>query len=515
MSFNEIYTQMLYGSISGLDRIRFRGTIRSLGNVLGMEKFLSYHKILLKDFKNFVLGTTRSVVKSAEQYASEQGVPYLYLNSSQISKEELARSYLIPERPGLVCVLRTVETCRTFTVGPNKANKSQELRSESGKCAHYYFYFDDPQYGFGHIRLQSWYPFSVTINLNRRHWLERQLQEARIDYRKADNCFVRLENVVRAQELLDAQLRTDWPTMLGMLMRNYVPFLPLAVRPLLLEYYWSAEETEYATDYMFKNSRDLDRMFPMFCRHAMMHFGAPAILRFLGKNEPKGHWPDEITSDCRRRYNGVRVKHWVSGNSIKMYNKAGSILRIETTICNNRDLKVFRQANDDPTQPFKWQHLRKGVADLHRRCQISQAANQRYADAIAETPTSERLNEMISSISKRVKVDKYQYRAIKIGDAKDQQLLQFIAQGQWTVSGFRNRDLASFINNGKIPANTKAKRRLSAKTSRLIRLLKAHHLIAKIPHESRYRITSKGQKITATLLIISNVEVQKLMDMAA
>ncbi len=38
-----------------------------------------------------------------------------------------------------------------------------------------------------------------------------------------------------------------------------------------------------------------------------------------------------ITS-FKDRAEGVRVKHWVRGNSIKLYDMAGSLLRTETTI---------------------------------------------------------------------------------------------------------------------------------------------------------------------------------------
>jgi len=72
----------------------------------------------------------------------------------------------------------------------------------------------------------------------------------------------------------------------------------------------------------------------------------------------------------------------VNRNSVKMYNKCGNILRVETTISNTRDFKVFRYPNDDERQEASWQKMRKGVADLHRRCEVSDKSNTRYADAI-------------------------------------------------------------------------------------------------------------------------------------
>src|SRR5665213_487606 len=87
--------------------------------------------------------------------------------------------------------------------------------------------------------------------------------------------------------------------------------------------------------------------------------------------------------------------HRVNANSIKMYDKQGSVLRVETTINNTRDFKVFRAAGEKdgaaqavPANPGvdlkgKWQRMRKGVADMHRRAQVCQSANTRYLQAMA------------------------------------------------------------------------------------------------------------------------------------
>jgi hypothetical protein len=66
-----------------------------------------------------------------------------------------------------------------------------------------------------------------------------------------------------------------------------------------------------------------------------------------------------------------------------MYDKAGSILRVETTIARTKDFKVFRPAHDQPNGKLEWRPLRKGVADLHRRAQLSQRSNEAYLEALS------------------------------------------------------------------------------------------------------------------------------------
>ena len=131
------------------------------------------------------------------------------------------------------------------------------------------------------------------------------------------------------------------------------------------EYYWSADETEWATDIMFKSVAALEELFPSFVHHAMRVCDSPSVMKYLGRRSLVGIAPEEVISDYRRRYEGIRVKHSVNYNSVKMYNKSGSLLRIETTINNTRDFKVFRRPNDDEGKPASWQKMRKGVSDLH------------------------------------------------------------------------------------------------------------------------------------------------------
>jgi hypothetical protein len=95
----------------------------------------------------------------------------------------------------------------------------------------------------------------------------------------------------------------------------------------------------------------LEELFPSFVHHAMRVCDSPSVMKYLGRRSLAGRVPDEVISDYRRRNEGIRVKHIVNSNSVKMNNKSGSLLRIETTINNTRDFKVFRSPNDDESKP--------------------------------------------------------------------------------------------------------------------------------------------------------------------
>src|SRR5258708_2126143 len=93
----------------------------------------------------------------------------------------------------------------------------------------------------------------------------------------------------------------------------------------------------------------------------------------------------------RERSEGVRIRHSLNGNSLKMYDKEGSILRVETTIVRPKDFRVYRAKEGEPKGPKSWRILRKGVSDMYRRAQVCRAANQRYLEALASVSGSSSL----------------------------------------------------------------------------------------------------------------------------
>jgi len=512
----ELYQDQIRGAIKGLDRIRFRGTLRWLANESGMRTFLGKRGILLKDFTRWVQGITLGIRDSCDRRAQELGLETRYLNSGEIDKEELARK--IAQEKGIavgpIGNLSVVESCIAPKIKGNKTEKTIELKMVPSKCIHLYRYFDHAEYGFGHVRLQTWAPYNLVICLNGRHWLERQLQQNGIAYRKDRNCFPWIEDLAAAQQLMDQQLETNWSEMLNGLARELCPDLD-AVLPLRPEYYWSANETEWATDILFTSADYLDRLYPSLVTHAMRTSDSPSVMRFFGRRDNRGLSPEELISDYCRRYEGIRVKHWKNQNSIKMYNKSGTILRIETTINQTRDFKVFRHPDDDTKRPASWQKLRKGVSDLHRRCEVSDQCNERYGDALAAASVEEKLQEVLSPACNKIRKKGKTYRGLNLWQKEDFQLLRFLAQGEHALSGFRNTDLRKFLYPQSHHVEKPEQKRYSGRTTRRLKLLRVHGLIKKVAKENRYVPTAQGQKFACALLNASDVTIKLLTEIAA
>lgn len=524
-SFVQRHGSEVKGSLSGLDRIRFRGTIRWLASLRGMASFLATCGVLLKNFKPWAQSLTRRILLATEELQLKTGRRLVYLPSSQERKEERARAIAAENgiTEGLIGVLKCVEPCQTFAVGPNRASKHLELRCISGKCAHLYFYLQHREFGLMHVRLQTWLPFTAQVCLNGREWLARQLRRAGIGFEQRDNCFVDVADVTKAQALLNEQLQMNWSNVLNSLLDEVHPARAtlfgerlgerLGDRPM--EYYWSADETEWATDVMFRSAADLGRLYPRLVQHAITTFGSGDVLRFLGRcPQVRRFQSSDVISTLKTRPEGTRVKHQLNRNSVKMYDKQLSVLRVETTINDPRDMKVYRPKEGDAQGPKSWKRLRKGVADLHRRAEVSQKSNERYLESLAAVEHQETLHETASPVCQPTTWAGRRVRGLQPFQADDASLLAAVSRGEFVINGFRNRDLRPLLF-GTTEVSEQEQRRQSAKVTRLLRLLRAHGLVAKIAKTHRYQLTERGRTTITALRIAQHTPTNRLATLVA
>ena len=153
------------GTLSGFDRLVFRGHLRSISYPGGMMTYLWYNQVLLKNFGNHVAEVTERLKEASLAEAKAYGRPVKYLNSSQTDKETIARGILAQDgvHAGLVCVLSCLEPCWKFEIHRNRMTKKLELQLRSGKCLFLYHYQIHPVFGFLNARIQTWFPFSIQI----------------------------------------------------------------------------------------------------------------------------------------------------------------------------------------------------------------------------------------------------------------------------------------------------------------------------------------------------------------
>lgn len=486
LSFVQQHQDKITGVLSCFDRLIFKGHL-PISHAQGMAGFLQRHGKLLKDFKTFAPEQAARIKAHAEALAKQAGRPYRYLGQ-KLRQEDLARAIAQEDgvTEGLVCVLATLETTPSFRIAYG-CGKPLLLRDKR-RCLVLYFYYLDPEFGLLHVRLSTWFPLTIQVYFNGHDWLANAMDRAGLSYQRRDNAFTMLEDPQRAQALAERLTTKSLRGFLDALARRVNPLL----RDLLqgLTYYWVIDQAEFATDVLFRDRAALQDLYPRLLEHALRHFGAEDVLSFLGK-KLDGRFRGDVVTDLKKRPLGYRLKHRVGGNWLKMYDKFGQVLRIEVVINQPRAFRHRRWGTRQGQRVLAWFPLNKSVTLLGRYAEIAQAAARRYLDALAIVHDPQPTRRLLDRVCDRVRYRERTCRPLNPLSTRDQQLFRAVLRGEHALRGFAAKDVARELGYGRSDDPT-VRRRQGARISRLLQLLRAHGLIAKIPNTRRYRATSKG-----------------------
>ncbi|MCL2853785.1 MAG: hypothetical protein FWE20_12310 [Defluviitaleaceae bacterium] len=506
--------------ITGFDRIVFKGMIMPIMHAAGMTSFLVARSVLNKDFKTYAMNQSQAIVQSAEELSMTQsGRGITYIPSYKERKETLAhdRQNETGLTEGLIGVWSCVESCNTFRSTFDPTSTYPSLKFERSKCKHLYFYFDDPVYGFMSVRLQTWAPYEIQIALNGREWLRRSLDKAGCDYVAKGNKFLHIDDYGLAQEFLDAQARTEFSGVLKGFLPSVFPRMPEVVGPGL-SYYWTYWQTEVAKDYIFEDSTTLSALMDDFQIHAMITGRGDRILKYFGSpvradGQPYRNTNPEIMSRTNAWYDGARVRHWNSKNSVKLYNEH-NVLRFEMTMNDPTRFKIYRHAeNQDKSEPKRFLPMRKGIADTAARVEISKNIINLFTEHMATVKESTRLRELIDPVCTPMVRNGKRVRSLDVF-GKDRELIRAISDPVFDVHAITNTKLQANLK-GTAWAKDMSGKKLSGRITRNLRLLREHGLIKKLPNQRKYVLTDKGRKITTATDAALATSVESLLKEAA
>jgi hypothetical protein len=461
-----------------------------------MASFLDTRGIYRRDVKRFVLTQAYRLKDHARQMAAREGRPYQYLGE-RTRKEDVARQ--LAERDGiqdgLVCVFSVLETCRTFSLRWREG--SAFIQSARRKCLILYDYFMDRELGLIHVRLQTWFPLQLQVYVNGHDWLARKLTRHGIRYTKQDNVFLWLEDFRRAQMFADRFVSLGWVARLDRYARRVNPLL----RDVLasMQYYWVTTQSEYATDLVFKSRQHLQELFPRLLEHSTLCFTAQDVMTFLGRTF-HGKFEGEVVTDqfahaLQGRLPGRRVKHRMKQNWIKMYDKAGVVLRVETVINQPEEFRVRRRVRRRGRRVTEWVPLRKSVAYLFRYRELALQSNARYLNALAQVddPTPG-LRGLDAITTRKHPASGRTAKAFNPVARADDQLFAALMSGEHALHGFTNHDLRAKLADSSLRL-ADDERRQSAQVSRLLHRLHVYGLVAKIPRSRRWHVTAFGHRV--------------------
>jgi hypothetical protein len=251
-----------------------------------------------------------------------------------------------------------------------------------------------------------------------------------------------------------------------------------------VQYHWSVDQCEYATDVVFKRQAGLAAIYGTLTRTAIHTVKPDNIATFLGKK-----LSPQFEGESGNRYNirieGTRIKHTTGPVSLKLYDKFSLILRIETTVNDLTFFKHYREVEHrDGTKETKWASMQKTIYSLPALRELLEAANRRYLEFLSTLEDPRNGRDKLDKLSQPVTQEGRSYPGFNLFDTDDDALFQTLLRGEFNISGLQNKSLRRFLphlNSGQV--------------SRLLKRLRLHGLIKKVAHGYKYYVTTFGKDI--------------------
>jgi len=483
-SLVERYSSHLVGVLACFDRLVITGTLPGWCHPAGMAVYLTGQGLRLFDYaKQFAEPLRDAIRANAERLAQEHGLTIEFIRKVGAFRKEDRIQALLAARgtdPGLVHIFAAMETCPAYTPWHDKETGQTVLRRKTTKCLHYYFYFIDAEFGLCYLRVPTWAPFRLQFYCNGHAWLARQLAAEGIAFTPLDNTFLTIADLPRAQALADAFPVERLHRALEGFATRYCPAVCQAPQGV----HWSLLQVEYATDLIFRRREDLQPLYETLIRTALHTVKPEQVAMFLGK-KLDGRTTAELGTDFRTRTQGTCVKHYLGWAAIKMYDKQGIVLRIETTVNDVTALKHYRTVEHrDGTTETKYAPMPKTIYSLPPLRALLQASNQRYLDFLADLDDPSDGQRALPKLGTAQKRDGRSFRGFNLFTEADLAPILALLRGEGCISGITNRMLRRVLTG-----------KTSAQISYFLKRCRVFGLLKKCGKAYKYYLTKLGRRV--------------------
>lgn len=431
--FLERHSDKIIGTLGCFDRVIIQGTLPDICHPHALTRFFYSHGIRIFDFKPWAAPMRDEINENIKALAAENGLEIEFVRRSKDSKEARIQEILAPrgDHPGIVHIFSAMESCTAFKPWHDKQTHATFFKYDSGRCLHDYVYFIDAEFGLCYLRLPTWAPFRLQFYFN-------------------------------GHNPVIARFRSG--------------------------VHWSIMQAEYATDIIFPDNQSLPPIYEELVRTLSHAVKPDRIAMFLGKRlDPR--YDGELGGQFSTRLEGHTLRHFMGKNGIKMYDKFGRILRIETF---SNDLSFFkhhrRVEHRDGTYSYQTANLRKTIYSLPDLAELMRGCNRRYLEFLSAVDDPTNGIKRVNQISRPVKEAGRSYRGFNLFSPDDEAVFHAIAQGSVQGFGIRNRQLRARLG------------KTSGQVSRILKRLRKHGLIKKVRETYKYYLTSLGRQVVTTSL---------------
>lgn len=493
MLLTDKYADKIYGTITCYDRMIIQGYIPGWSHAEGMTGYLKANSIRIFDFSNFSQPLTEQIRQNAQRIADENGIEIEFIRKLRAFRKDDRIQEIISKTgktEGLIHIFSAMEQCNTYKPWHDKMTGKTFLKFDQSKCLHYYFYFIDKELGLCYLRVPTWAPFRLQFYMNGHNLLAHKLQKKDVAYRMHDNAFLEISDIETAQKLSDRINPEDLHKVLDVLARRYCP----VADSLGLRYTWTVQQIECATDIMFKHPEDLAPLYDEIVGTAIFTVKPDNIATFLGQRITY-NCKKEVGTNYNQRILGTRIKHHMGDVSIKMYDKFGHVLRIESTCNDIGTFRVKRQVEHrDGSSTEQKAPLKKSIYSLYQLFTIMKAANYRYLEFVSSFDDHSNGNSNLTKVTSPVMESERSYRGFNFFAERDLQVLEVISRGEYMTFGMQGKDIRQHLGDIN-----------SSAMSRIFKRLRLHGIIERVKGTYKYFPTAYGKEVIAAGLTIRNL----------
>jgi hypothetical protein len=474
-TFFKQYKDHISFSYSYFDRLVFNGYIQGTykeSNIVQLLKNLNFNKLT----NGVIRCLTDQLNSHINHYASINNIPVIWWDSiggtNGDKKQYVFDNYYQNPPIGknkVLCILTTKEFVKSATTrefdrkeGTGKYNRLYIIEKP---VKQYYIYLHDRELGFCCLKISSYLPFPSKFFCNGHYILQQQLEKKGIAYKMHDNSFVKISDEEGFKKLVSSLPEGEW---ISSRITNWMDVFfrfhkgNRSTCSKLLTHNWFIGQTELCSNIIFKSPRYLDSLFSHLLAEQHV-IGYPDKLHTIFDAK-------RVFKQTSTRLNRVKkqatIKHWHKSNSIKMYNKGGWLLRVETTI-------------NSPELPGR--KLKKAVWNLQTYGWYSLGCNNRYFEALSSTDPG--IFEDVGYLDKPV--IKQNGKRIAAPDLRNEfqvELISILLRPKYLTFGFRTKDLLVDFNEN--PKTAKIRYELSKLIER--------RLVKKMEKTNYYVVTKQG-----------------------
>ncbi len=459
-------------SYSFFDRIIVRGYIIGMfrpANVIALLRNLGFSKHTNGVFKLLSDQLNNHIKKFSEKL----NVPILWRENHGGKEMEMQsyveENYFNPNKLGVICIIKSLEFMNCYW------NKQITTKSNTfftkmfwlkKQVTQHYIYINDSVLGFCCLKISSGLPFHCQFYCNGHWYLRRQLDKKGIGYKMHENAFISINDESFANSLITEFKGKTINDRIEFWMNTLFRFDKgeRSTCSALLTHSWYTSQCEVCSNIIFKNKDYFNRVYDKILeKHHNLATPDSLSRLFELKQERK-----QSKSTNKVYHQKACVKYWIQGNSIKMYNKGGYLLRVETTINNPR---------------LPGAKLQKPIFGIKGYYWYGFGCNNRFFNAISKIDVS-LLGDYENEFTTAVYTNKgKRVAAPDLRNPKQLAILAVLSNPRFTTELFRTKDLMRYLSG------------YFSKTAEIryqMEKLRVRGLIEKRQSANYYRVTEKG-----------------------